>query len=221
MEFCTLLAALEACAGGVAPDVARALLTLAWTGMRRGEVLALRWSDYADGELCVERSVWRGIEGSTKTDDPRIVVVVEPLARVLESQRTWLEHGYQRRQVDEPGVHPGRWSGLMYPASPRQARNGARRRGGELRWYRSGTALANGLTLHSLRRTWTQLARRAGVEAHVRRAIGGWRTEAAQAIYESVDRDTRASAGAALVQLITSAAGDSAGDREGKKSDAR
>jgi len=74
----------------VAEDIARLILAMAWTGLRKGEVLALRWDDYRDGELLVERSVWHQHEKPTKTDDPRRVVVVEPLADVLAAQRRWL-----------------------------------------------------------------------------------------------------------------------------------
>jgi len=189
----------------LAEDVARLLLTAAWTGMRRGEILALRWEDYVDGELRVERSVWRRQEKSTKTDDPRRIVVVKPLAEVLAEQRRWLV----------ATQHPGLSSGLVFPASPLQARAGAKRRGtDEMSWYRSPTIFkeplrkvvdAAGITdisAHSLRRTWENLMREAGVDQLVRRALSGWRTERAQAIYATVAKEERDAAGAAVVRLV-------------------
>lgn len=189
----------------IAPDVARMLQLLAWTGMRRGELLALRWTDYVDGELRIERSVWNGHEKTTKTDDPRRITVVEPLAEVLTEQRQWLV----REQ------HAGLTSGLMFPASAHQARAGAKRRGSdEVCWFRSGSVLnaplrkivaASGIppiSVHSLRRTWENLLRKAGVESLVRRSMAGWRTEEAQAIYASVDRSERDAAGAAVVRMV-------------------
>lgn len=196
-----LLACME-----ISPDVARFILTLAWTGMRKGEARALRWSDYRDGELHVERSVWGRFEKATKTDDPRRVVVVQPLAEILDSQRRWL----LRNQ------HPGLSSNLMFPASPRHAKAGAARRGGdaEVSWYKSSSVVAEPLKrivaaaqippicAHSLRRTWENLLRRAGVDQLVRKSLAGWRTDEAQAIYATVDREERTAAGAAVVRLV-------------------
>lgn len=188
----------------VAADLARVVVTLAWTGMRKGEVFALKWSDIVDGEIHVERSVWEGHEKLTKTDDPRRVVVVTPLREVIEEHRRWLV----------ATQHPGLESGLVFPASSRQARAGARRRGGEARWWRSKSSVdtplrrlvaASGVTdisAHSLRRTFEDLGRRAGVDQLVRRAVAGWRTETAQGIYATVDRSEREAAAEAVLQLV-------------------
>ena len=93
-EFRRFLQAVESLSGnGVSEDVARLLLVIAWTGLRKGEALALRWSDLVDGELRVTRSVWRRREKATKTDDPRRIAVVESLAEVLVRRTTaqWCE----------------------------------------------------------------------------------------------------------------------------------
>jgi integrase len=194
----------------VKEDVARLLLTIAWTGCRIGEALALLWEDYRGDELYVTRSVWRGqVREMTKTgeddDDPRIVWVLDPLVVVLREQRQWLLSTQ----------HPGLASGLMFPANPRQARAGATRRDSDdVRWYRSATTAANALakviaeaklqriTLHSLRRTIENLDRRAGTEAMVRRASRGWVTEAAQEIYSEVGREDRIAAGQNLLRYV-------------------
>jgi integrase len=116
----------------ISRDLARLLVTLAWTGMRKGEALALHWTDYANGELFVQRSVWRRIGKVTKTDDPRRIAVVEPLAVALEEQRRWLLETQ----------HPGLESGLIFPASPKHARAAAKKRGSdEVCWYRSPSVL--------------------------------------------------------------------------------
>jgi integrase len=167
--------------------------------MRRGELLALRWEDYVDGELRVERSVWRRQEKSTKTDDPRRIVVVKPLAEALAEQRHWLV----------ASQHPGLSSGLVFPASPLQARAGATRRGTDVvSWYRSPTIFkeplrkvvdAAGITDISahMRRTWENLMREAGVDQ-----LAGWRSEKAQAIYATVAKEERDAAGEAVVRLV-------------------
>lgn len=189
---------------GIAPDLTRAVVALSWTGARIGEVIALRWDDIAEGEIRIERSVWRGKEKATKTDDPRRLTLSEPLARVLEEQRQWLL----------ATQHPGLGSGLVFPSSPGQAKAGGARRKGELGWYRSQSAIRSAvaaacdaarvprITPHSLRRTFADLLREAGVADLVRKALAGWRTDKAQGIYETVRRNERDDATAAVVELV-------------------
>ena len=189
----------------ISRDVARMLRTVAWTGMRRGELLEIRWTDIEDGELKVERAVYRRRGKSTKTDDPRRVTIVGPLEEVFTEQRQWLLKNQ----------HPGLASGLIFPATPQHARAGATRRGvEELSWYRSASVLdaplakvveAAGvppISTQSFRRTWENLLRQAGVDLLVRRALAGWRTEKAQGIYATVDREERDQASAAVVDFV-------------------
>lgn len=192
----------------IAEDIGRLLLVIAWTGMRRGEALALRWTDRNDDELHVERSIWRDHEKTVKTDDPRRVTITEPLARALDDQRRWLV----ARQ------HEGLASGLMFPSSPKQrAQAAVRFPDREPTWFRSGSCLDKPLrdiveragvtpvSPHSFRRTMENLARRAGVDGLVRRAQAGWRTESAQAIYATVDASERKAAGDAVVSFVSKA----------------
>jgi hypothetical protein len=64
-------------------------LTAAFTGLRRGELLALRWRDIDfEGEaIRVEGSVDRGVSGTTKSDKGRNVPMVEPVAQALARLR--------------------------------------------------------------------------------------------------------------------------------------
>lgn len=203
-RFLTTVAILTE-SGELAEDIARMLLTLAWTGMRRGELLALRWDDIVEDELGIERAVYRGAEKATKTDDPRVVAIAPPLTEVLNAQRQWLV----RTQ------HPGLESGLVFPARLQQAKGAASRRGSdELVWFRGGATLDRPLakvvekgklpaiSLHSFRRTWENLLRRAGVDQLVRRSLAGWRTEDAQDIYAGVDKGERQAAVASMVALV-------------------
>ena len=199
-EFRRMLISIDNLSGQeLASDVARLLKVIAWTGLRKGEALALKWSDYLEGELRITRSVWRGREKTTKTGDPRIIAVVEPLQEVLTEQRHWL------MSIQ----HPGLASGLMFPASPKHVKDVE-----STNWYRSPTAVDKALakvvkdagippiSAHSLRRTFENLMRAAGVDQLVRRALAGWRSEKAQAIYASVDRDERDAAANAVVNLV-------------------
>ena len=57
-----------------------------YCGLRPGETIALRWSDYRNGEFHVSRSIVEGVEGSTKTDQARTVPVHPVVARALNDQ---------------------------------------------------------------------------------------------------------------------------------------
>lgn len=186
-------------------DVARLLQALAWSGSRIGEMLELRWDDWSNGQLKIERAVWRRCVGPTKTDDPREVFVVEPLARVLREQRQWL----MKTQ------HEGLASGLVFPASPRHAKAGAKRRQSDtVAWWRSSTTVQQPLlaicrveglpelSAHCFRRTLEDISRAAGVDGVVRRAQSGWKSTEAQDIYANVSKEDRARAGAAVVSLV-------------------
>jgi len=176
--------------GRIAPDIYTMLAVLALCGLRFGELAAAKWSDLQDGMLRVERAVWNRHVDATKTDDPRVVLVPRSALDLLQAHR--------QRQIAEQ--HPALSLGLMFPSNPRQATVGAKRRGTEqLNWYRYPACLSipiariterAGIPLvspHALRRTWDRWTRWAGVDHMARRAMAGWRTEDAHAIYSNVD----------------------------------
>ncbi len=139
--------------------------------MREGEALALKWTNYANGELFVERSVWRRIGKVTKTDDPRRVAV-EPLAVILEEQRRWLLESQ----------HPGLESGLIFPASPKHARAAAKKRAsmsaGRLRTCCE--RLESTISFGGRSQVGARRKRRRSTRASIRRS--GWRRESASSI---------------------------------------
>lgn len=196
-EFVRFIDAVERCIDdrSLCEDVGRLILTLAWTGLRLGEALALKWSDVLDDELRVERSVWRGLEKSTKTNEERAVAIPVPLAEVFASQRRWLVE----RQ------HGGLASGLVFPA---------RRRNRWGTWHYSASAAKGGIdlavkasgvppvTAHSFRRTWTRLQRKAGVDALVRRSNAGWQSERIESVYDAVDKDDRKAGADRVVAML-------------------
>jgi hypothetical protein len=67
--------------GTLKPDVGRMVLVLAWTGLRIGEVRALRFVDWDEDEqeLHIDRAGWRNHVKGTKIGEPRRAAVVEPL----------------------------------------------------------------------------------------------------------------------------------------------
>jgi integrase len=81
-----------------APDWYDEVFTCAFTGMRPGELYALRWEDVDTKVIHVARAVGRsGKVGTTKTGDPRRVALLPPLREVLTGRR--------RRMLAEQ--HPG------------------------------------------------------------------------------------------------------------------
>lgn len=64
------------------------------TGLRTGELLALKWTDQDEFGFEIERAVSRGEIGSTKTRERRFVPVVPSLAKaLLEYRRGQMERG--------------------------------------------------------------------------------------------------------------------------------
>ncbi len=59
------------------------------TGLRRGELIGLRWRDIDFGTMQanVTRSVWRNVEGDTKTEASRKPVPLHPV--VIEDLKNW------------------------------------------------------------------------------------------------------------------------------------
>lgn len=76
------------------------VLTAAVTGLRRGELQGLQWSDFTGTELRVERSVWNGVVGDTKNTAskgavPLLPVLAEALAqhKARNGSSEWCFHG--------------------------------------------------------------------------------------------------------------------------------
>lgn len=71
------------------PDPAATIFAVAaFTGLRRGEIEGLEWTDYHDGELHVARAVWNGQTVTPKTAmSGSAVPVIRPLAERLEIHR--------------------------------------------------------------------------------------------------------------------------------------
>jgi integrase len=73
----------------VLPEPVRTVVAVAaYTGLRSGEIIALRWEDVMDGSLIVSRSIWRGHVSEPKTAASKAAVPVIPeLSVILESYR--------------------------------------------------------------------------------------------------------------------------------------
>ena len=84
------------------------MLTMAITGLRWGEVTALKWEDLdrEAGIIRVQRAHWKGKVKTTKTKRPRMVAMPKELLAVLDQWRATLV----RKQ------HPGLQAGWCFPS---------------------------------------------------------------------------------------------------------
>jgi integrase len=109
----------------------------AWTGMRQGELVALRWNDVDldEGNVTIRRSVGKGLDGLVYDKEPksdagrRTVELDEPLIELLRNHRKaqlerrlalgaqWRDLDLVFCEIDGVAIHPARaskrWSDLV------------------------------------------------------------------------------------------------------------
>lgn len=169
--------------------------TLAYTGLRFCHASALKWEDWDKeaGMLRIVRKHFRGVEGpvSRKKQAPREYPVEPELAEILDLHR----------KVLLANQAPGFERGFMFPSE-----RGTFRTANSL--DRAWTAckklagITKRFTVHGLRYTFTDLVRRANVDAVVRRALTGHVTEEMQRHYSTVGLDEKRAAVAGILKLV-------------------
>lgn len=144
----------------------RAVALLIFTGMRRGEVVGLRWEDWAPGRLTIRHSIvevrGKGIEIRTPKGKKSRTVGLDPLAEVvLTRQREWLE------TTGRPG------SPWVFPDLLGDTTGDSPRRPGwvSLMWGRWRAVNAPGVRLHSLRHHYATLLLDGGTPINT---VQGW-----------------------------------------------
>lgn len=175
------------------PDRYPEIATLAFSGLRAGELYALRFED-VDLErrsLYVRHSVSRGEVNETKTGDPRLVVVPGLVTAAIRDHR--------KRMM--AGDHPGLDSGLVFPSDVGSHRvaNSLRK---PLELLRERLALDVHLSPQVLRRTYNTLLVAAGIDRIVLRAMMGHTTEAMTGRYAGIGYDLKDQAASTLEQLV-------------------
>ena len=131
------------------------ILTAAMTGLRQGELIALRWRDvlWADSAIHVRGSISRGIDGTPKSQtSKREVPMGDRVARALEHHH---QASHYRADHDRVFSHPH--TGRPYDPSKTRDRfyHAMRAAGLEHMIGRDG----GGIVFHSLRHTFgTQMA---------------------------------------------------------------
>lgn len=180
------------------------LATMAWTGLRFGEVTALEWRDLDDqaGVLRVRRAQWRGIVGHPKAKaSVRAVAITDELRDALRAHRAAL--------IAEQ--HPLLARGLMFPTGVRKD--------GELRsasGYVSNAGVGKAVLracaaakidlgdrpwVHCLRHTFNNFLRQVTTEI-VRQALVGHADEEIGKVYSSVGLEEKRAAVGSLVRLV-------------------
>ncbi|MFH1531363.1 MAG: site-specific integrase [Pseudomonadota bacterium] len=162
-----------------APGHYVAILTMARTGMRAGEVYAMKWDtvDFTREEIVVRRSISNGeLTETTKTHAPRIVPMHSSLVETLKSHR--------KQMMEEQ--HPGLKNNWVFPNI-----RGAMRLPQAVRpvflLAMEATRLDHVVSPQVLRRTLNTLMVRDGVDRIVLRSIMGHCSEAMTARYAGVD----------------------------------
>lgn len=178
------------------PEHFALIVTLVLTGLRWGEATALKWEDIEAAEpvgvLRIRRSQVRAVvRNTTKTGKRRIVPFPVELAELLREHR--------RKLVEDQ--HPGLQAGWVFPNGAGHPRaNGslsdANRRVLKL------AGLTKHVTIHGLRRTATDLLRRAAVDPVAAKAIIGHTTDRMRQHYSSVGNDETKSIGERVVSLV-------------------
>ena len=169
------------------------IFVLAFSGVRPGELYALQWGDVdqAAGVIHVQRSVWRGQVGRTKTDDPRDIALTDPIREVLKAHR--------QRLLREQ--HPGLEAGLMFPAATGGHRGPEALRNTLLKAAKKA-GIASRVTAQVLRRTLNTLMVEAGIPEVVIRSQMGHTTTEMTNRYAGVHPEAKQEAVARLHALV-------------------
>lgn len=181
------------------PEHVALIATFVLTGLRWGEATALMWADIEaaekNGVIHIRRSHVRGvIRNTTKTGRRRLVPLPIELGKVL---------GEHRRAL-LAAQHPGLVAGWVFANDA-----GKPRANGSL-CYVNQRVLAHAkitkrVTLHGLRRTATDLLRRAAVDPVAAKAITGHTTDRMREHYSTVSADETRDVGARVAALVPAA----------------
>ena len=186
------------------PEYLRPVVTFAyWTGCRRGEILALRWSQVN----LIERVV-RLEPGETKNDEPRVVPFIGELHATITMQRSVRDTMYPKcpwvffHQGERIGAFRKSWDSACRAAGLWDAQSD------------SPTKL-----FHDLRRTGVRNLVRAGVPERVAMMISGHRTRSTFDRYNIVNEADLHDAARRVDRYMSEKAEHSNESRWGQKGD--
>lgn len=182
---------------------------LAFTGLRFGEITALKWRDLDEvqGKIWIRRAQWKGIVDTVKNAKPRTVPLMPELLEVLnahrEAQREAIAKRLRRKRIPNlasanPGdwVFPSRQPGkLMHSTAPRKPLILATEKAG----------VAPGFTVHGFRHTFNNLVRQVAElngQNVVLQAMTGHSSDEMTEHYSQVSIDEKRRAVGGLLRLV-------------------
>lgn len=180
-------------------------LTLALTGLRWGEVTALKWEDVdlEAGVIRVRRAQWHGRVDSTKNETRRAVPIADLLRDVLlEHREAQVRH--QVRGLKEGWVFSSRKGTRPYQSILTKPLRSAAVACGMARWLpgREGKEAEGRVpTPHWFRHTFNNLVRRVAKDQVVR-AMTGHLTEEMTEHYSYISMDERRNAVAQVIGMV-------------------
>ncbi len=205
-ELMAFLAAMKA----KCPQHYALVAMLAYTGLRFCHASPLRWSDW-DQKAAVIRVVRKNFRGnvgpvSRKKQAPKEYPVEPELRDILLAHQAMLKDE-EKKQLEEKGVdvlpHPSAplTNPLMFPSKVGTLRT-ANTLDAAFATCKKVAGIERRFTVHGLRYTFTDLVRRANVDAVVRRALTGHVTEEMQRHYSTVGLDEKRAAIAGVFRLV-------------------
>jgi len=186
------------------------VVLLAYTGLRFCHASALRWEDWDEqtGVLRVVRKHFRGEIGpvSRKKRAPKEYPVEPELTEILREHRQRMLRD-QAKGIEAGWMFPSTEGTLRTPNSLDRA------------WAKclKHAKITKRFTVHGLRYTFTDLVRRANVDAVVRRALTGHVTEEMQRHYSTVGMDEKRAAIAGVLRLVPPEPRPGGGSRGGSE----
>ncbi|MGM0578998.1 MAG: tyrosine-type recombinase/integrase [Myxococcota bacterium] len=175
----------------LSPNRYAEVATLAWTGMRAGELYGLKWEcvDFHAERIVIQRSVSKGeLTETTKTKAARVVPMYAELVAVLQEHRQDLLK-QQHRGLQSGLVFPAQTGGVRTPQSLKKV----------FVLAREATGLSVRVGPQVLRRTFNTLMVQAGVDRITLRAMMGHTSEAMTERYAGVSLDAKRAALAAVM----------------------
>jgi integrase len=151
------------------PHLRPILLVAYTTGMRRGEILNLRWKGEVDASgLDLKAGVIRLAGSDTKTDEPRVVYLTSRASAALREVP---------RHLKSPYVFTNPETGKPWREVRKAWRRACKGAGLEGVWF------------HDLRRSFITIARRKGIAQSVVRRFSGHKTDAVFKRYDIVEEE--------------------------------
>jgi integrase len=176
----------------VEPDFHPIFATMAFTGMRPGEVTALRWSDVdlKARVIRIRRGQFRGEVKETKTGKSRRVAIPDELVSVLERHRAKLD-GQRRSGTDSGWAFPSKKGTMRFTTTLSAPLDRAIEE----------AELATRITPHGFRRTFNNLLRQVTTST-VQKSITGHSTDRMAEHYSHVHIDEKLDAVRRVVGLV-------------------